>query len=99
MNDISTKMQRGIFLPKGSPPEAVEAMRRASPRVAKDPDFIADYKKITGEEPDLVKAERGRAAVRAHAPHRPADEADPEGVDRDGMIGASIMRRTPERQA
>ena len=57
MNDISAKMQRGIFLPKGSPPEAVEALRGAIAAVAKDKDFIADYKKVTGEEPDLLKAD------------------------------------------
>ena len=28
-NDIGTKMQRGMFLPKGSPPEAVAALRQA----------------------------------------------------------------------
>ena len=57
MNDISTKMQRGIFLPKGSPPEAVQALRQGVDGVAKDKDFIEDYKKVTGEEPDLLKAD------------------------------------------
>jgi tripartite-type tricarboxylate transporter receptor subunit TctC len=54
MNDISAKMQRGIFLPQGSPPEAVAALRQAFAAVGKDPEFIEDYKKVTGEEPDLV---------------------------------------------
>jgi hypothetical protein len=57
MNDISTKMQRGVFLPKGSPREAALALREAFHAVEKDKDFIEDYKKITGEEPDLVRAE------------------------------------------
>jgi len=56
-NDISTKMQRGMFVPKGSPPEAVAVLRRAFTAVAADPEFIADYRKITGEQPDLVSAE------------------------------------------
>lgn len=56
-NDIATKMQRGMFLPKGSPPEAVATLRQAFTRVATDPDFIASYKKITGEAPDLVNAQ------------------------------------------
>jgi tripartite-type tricarboxylate transporter receptor subunit TctC len=56
MNDISTKMQRGVFLPKGSPQEAADALRQAFLAVAKDPDFIADYKKITGDDPDLIDA-------------------------------------------
>lgn len=56
-NDIATKMQRGMFLPKGSPPEAVAALRQAFTKVAADPDFTASYKKITGEAPDLVSAQ------------------------------------------
>jgi len=57
VNDIATKMQRGMFVPRGSPPEAVAALRQAFAAVAKDPDFITDYKKITGESPDLISAE------------------------------------------
>jgi tripartite-type tricarboxylate transporter receptor subunit TctC len=57
MNDISAKMQRGIFLPQGSPSEATAALRQAFEAVGKDPEFIEDYKKVTGEEPDLVKAD------------------------------------------
>ena len=57
MNDISTRMQRGILLPKGSPREAVEALRSAFKQVAHDKDFGEDFKKITGEEPDVVSFE------------------------------------------
>src|SRR5262249_31130292 len=57
MNDISTKMQRGVFLPKGSPMEAALALRQAFHAVEKDKDFIEDYRKITGEEPELVPGE------------------------------------------
>src|SRR5262245_44184204 len=39
MNDISTKMQRGVLLPKGSPAEAVETLRRAFQAVAQDHEF------------------------------------------------------------
>jgi putative tricarboxylic transport membrane protein len=56
-NDIATKMQRGMFLPKKSPPEAVKALRQAFAQVAADPGFMADFRKITGEAPDLVSAE------------------------------------------
>jgi hypothetical protein len=56
MNDISTKMQRGVFLPKGSPMEAALALRQAFHAVEKDKDFIEDYRRITSEEPDLVPA-------------------------------------------
>ncbi len=57
MNDLSTKMQRVIVLPKGAPPDAVDALRQALEGVGQDKDFIEDYRRITGEEPDLVKAE------------------------------------------
>jgi len=56
-NDIATKMQRGMFVPRGAPPEAVKALRQAFTAVAADPAFIADYRKITGEAPDLLNAE------------------------------------------
>jgi tripartite-type tricarboxylate transporter receptor subunit TctC len=54
MNDISTKMQRGVLLPKGSPREAVEVLRRAFVAVGQDKDFTEDFRKITGEEADVV---------------------------------------------
>jgi tripartite-type tricarboxylate transporter receptor subunit TctC len=57
MNDISTKMQRGVLLPKGSPPAEAAALRQAFTAVANDPDFITDYRHITGEEPELVSAD------------------------------------------
>jgi len=70
-NDIGTKMQRGVFLPKGSPPEAVAALRQAFKAVAADPQFIADFRKITSEDPDIVgaeEAERVFARIRGVAP-------------------------------
>jgi tripartite-type tricarboxylate transporter receptor subunit TctC len=57
MNDISTKMQRGVFLPKGSPIEAARDLRQAFHAVEQDKGFIEDFKKITGEEPELVRAD------------------------------------------
>src|SRR5262249_44141452 len=57
MNDISTQMQRGIFLPKGSPPAAAAALRQAFATIVNDRDFIADYRQITGEDAELVSAE------------------------------------------
>ena len=58
MNDISTKLQRIVVLPKGSPAEAVEALRQAFNTLGHDKDFIEDYLRVTGEEPSLVKAEQ-----------------------------------------
>ena len=57
MNDISTKLQRLVVLPKNAPPEAVDALRSAFNALREDKDFITDYMRVTGEEPDLVKAE------------------------------------------
>src|SRR5262245_50341349 len=57
MNDISTKMQRGVFLPKGSPMEAALDLRKAFHALEQDKDFIQDYRKITGEEPEHVAAQ------------------------------------------
>jgi hypothetical protein len=56
-NDIGTKMQRGMFVPKGSPPDAVAALRQAFITVAADPDFMTDFRKVTGENPDIVSAD------------------------------------------
>jgi tripartite-type tricarboxylate transporter receptor subunit TctC len=57
MNDISTKMQRGVFLPKGAPMEAAGVLRQAFHALERDNDFIEDFKKITGDEVDHVAAE------------------------------------------
>ena len=57
MNDIATKLQRGFFLPKGAPDEAAADLRRAYQVLATDPDFVADYERITKEKPDFVGAE------------------------------------------
>jgi tripartite-type tricarboxylate transporter receptor subunit TctC len=57
MNDIATKLQRGFFLPKGAPDEAVADLRKGFQALARDPDFVADYERITKEKPDFVGAE------------------------------------------
>jgi hypothetical protein len=57
MNDIATKLQRGFFLPKGAPEEAIADLRRGYRALAGDPDFVADYERITKEKPDFVGAE------------------------------------------
>ena len=57
MNDIATKLQRGFFLPKGAPDEAAADLRRAYRALATDRDFVADYERVTKEQPDFVGAE------------------------------------------
>jgi hypothetical protein len=56
MNDIGTKLQRGLMFHKAVPKEAVEIMRKAVEEVARDPGFRADYQRVTGQEPDFVGA-------------------------------------------
>ena len=57
MNDIATKLQRGFFLPKGAPDEAVADLRQGYRALAGDQDFIAEYERVTKEKPDFVGAE------------------------------------------
>lgn len=57
MTDIGSELQRGLVLPQGSPDEAVQALREGFQKTAADPEFIAEYKKVTGEAPDLVSAQ------------------------------------------
>jgi len=54
MNDISTKMQRGMLIPTGSPPEAIAALRKAFAALQDDPAFAKEFRGITGEDPDIV---------------------------------------------
>lgn len=57
MSDIGTQMQRGLMLPRGAPTAAVESLRAGFIGLMKDAGFIEDYKKVTSEDPDLVRAE------------------------------------------
>jgi len=45
---------RQILAPPGTPPEAVAAVRQAFQELGKDPQFLADYKKVVGIEPTFV---------------------------------------------
>ena len=56
MNDIATKLQRGFFLPKGASDDAVADLRKAFQALASDPDFVADYERVTKDKPDFVGA-------------------------------------------
>ena len=56
MDDIGTQFQRGIVLPKGAPADAVADMRKGFDGVAADADFKAEYRRVTGEDPELVRA-------------------------------------------
>src|SRR5262249_8020002 len=56
MNDIATRLQRGFFLPKGAPDDAVTDLRKGFQALASDPDFVADYERVTREKADFVGA-------------------------------------------
>ena len=43
-----------MLLPKGSPAEAIRALRDAFKAAGQDAAFERDFKAITGEEPDVV---------------------------------------------
>ena len=54
MSDIGTQLQRAMLFPKGAPAEAVTIMREAIRKVAADPEFQAEFQRVTGDSPDLV---------------------------------------------
>jgi tripartite-type tricarboxylate transporter receptor subunit TctC len=56
LNNIGTSLQRGVFLPRGAPPEAVDALRKAYDLVIKDPAYVSEYEKVNNEKPDAVNA-------------------------------------------
>ena len=88
MNDISTKMQRGMLLPKGSPPEAVQALRDAFQALGKDAAFARDFKAITGEEPDVVEPAEIEAIFDRIRKVDPGGEAGAARVGRPGRVVA-----------
>ncbi len=57
MNDIGGKLQRGMMFNKATPAEAVRTLREAIMKVAADPDFQAEFQRVTSERADLVSAE------------------------------------------
>lgn len=56
MNDIGTQLQRGMVFPKGTPKDAIDAMRGAVLELAKDEDFQKEFQRVTSERADLVSA-------------------------------------------
>jgi hypothetical protein len=56
VNNIATKLQRGFFLPTGSPPEAVSALRQGFEALRKDAAYLEEYERINQEKPDMASA-------------------------------------------
>jgi tripartite-type tricarboxylate transporter receptor subunit TctC len=64
INDLRAQLARAIMMPPGASPAAVEEMRRAVDGLAKDKEFIADYLRITKEEPILIDGATAQKLVK-----------------------------------
>lgn len=64
VNDLRAQLARAILMPPGAAPAAVEEMRRAVHKLSADKDFIADYLRITKEEPILVDGATAQKLVK-----------------------------------
>lgn len=57
INQIETNLLRTILMPPGSPKEAANELAEAFAAVAKDHEFVADYRKVIKADPHLVIGE------------------------------------------
>ena len=53
-----------FLFPPGTPPDRVKIVRDAMRKTFADPDFLAEFKKMVGEEPDPLPAEDLEKAIR-----------------------------------
>ena len=63
INDLAVTMLRGVFLPEGSPEEAVEALRTAWSALSEDEEFIAEYMTLAGEPPSFLDGAEAQERV------------------------------------
>ncbi len=63
INNLAVAMLRGVFLPEGSPDEAVEALKVAWNALADDEDFIAEYQSVANELPAFLNAAEAQAQM------------------------------------
>ena len=63
INDIAVTMLRGVFLPEGTPDEAVEALATAWSALAEDEEFISDYRSLAGGTPSLLNGAEAKERV------------------------------------
>lgn len=63
VNHLGTQIQRLIVFPKGTPADAVQTLRTALQALARDPEFITAYEKITGEMPIIAPADEVEPAI------------------------------------
>jgi tripartite-type tricarboxylate transporter receptor subunit TctC len=57
------RMNRTVFLPPDSPPEALEALQTAFQRLATDEQFLAEYRKTINTDPVIIFEQEGLAAI------------------------------------
>ena len=65
INNLAVAMLRGVFLPEGSPKEAVEALKAAWGALAKDKDFIAEYQRVAKQPPAFLSPAQAQAQMDA----------------------------------
>ena len=75
VNDLSVGLLRGSFVPRGTPEEAVEALRLGWERLGTDDEFIAEYTRVASVPPTLLMAAEAQELVGS------LSDADPEIVD------------------
>lgn len=63
VNNIASSMRRSILLPKASPEEAIDALRKAFAELPDDPAFVKEYERVVQVKPELVSAADGQALV------------------------------------
>lgn len=63
VNNLSTFMLRGSFVPAGTPKAAVDALRTAWRALPGDQDFVSDYRKAFRAEPKILQADVAQAHV------------------------------------
>jgi tripartite-type tricarboxylate transporter receptor subunit TctC len=63
VNNLSTFMLRGSFVPAGTPKAAVDALRAAWQALPGDKDFVSEYRKAFKAEPKILQADIAQAHV------------------------------------
>ena len=63
VNNLSTYMLRGSFVPGGTPKAAVDALRAAWQAMPGDKAFVAEYKKAFKADPKILQAGEAQAHV------------------------------------
>lgn len=63
VNNLSTFMLRGSFVPAGTPKAAVDALRAAWKALPGDKEFVGEYRKAFKAEPKILQADVAQAHV------------------------------------